>query len=423
MPEPGAPVTTPRFYPQVLLILTALTMTSIGAIGGCAPKPPPPPQTVLLKPMSFARQWRTTLSLKNDELTDLFLRDELLLGYTKNGLSYQIRRGDGLLSHADAVPGGDFRLRPPVVLKDLVVYPTTTDIEVFDLAGIHQRTIGLGAAIRSGAIGDRTFVFIGTDTGAGAGRISKYDMAAPVSSPVWQLQSYHGGIVSAPTAHGGILYAASDDGLVYAVSIETRDPIWPLHEQNVPPNVFNARAAVVGDLQSDDNGVYIPTLDGRLYCLNLNSGLIRWQYFAGGPLQTGPVLSVDTVYQIDPKRGLVALDKLDTAAAGYNRNPRWARRDAVQFLSQDDRNTFLRLRDNTIIALDKQTGQEQFRTHRAGLAVFATNPRDGTIYAASKSGEVLAIRPVYQAGTMGELVLNESPGRFEIHPVSRVARS
>lgn len=394
-----------RLHRRALLAGAILLGAGIPLLPGCGGRETENTKTTLLPPMTFARSWRTDLHFHREHATELHMRGDMLISYASNGTAYLLRRNDGLLLHSDTVPGGDFRLRPPVVLGDRIIYPTTTMMEVFDTGGKHIRSINLGGAIRSRAVGERSFLYVGTDTGTGAGRISKFDLNAGSDTPVWQLQTYHGGIEAAPAVQSNIVFAASNDGLVYAVSADSRAPVWPLVSQNTPDYVFNARAPVVADLVADETGLFVCTLDGRMYCLNLLSGQIKWQYFGGGPLENPPVLSVDSVYLLDPKHGLVAMDKVNPAPSAYNRTPRWSIKDAAQFLAQDDRNVFLRRQDNTIVAVDKSTGTEQFRAKRKDLRVFANNRRDGVVYAATSEGVIVSIRAVYDAGTMGVFVM------------------
>ena len=146
--------------------------------------------------------------------------------------------------------------------------------------------------------------------------------------------------------------------------------------------------------------------DNKLYALNRNSGKIRWQYFGGAALRTAPAVTSDTVYQFVPGTGVVAIDK---AAGEFIRKPRWVASDATQFLAADERNAYLRTRDNRIVAQDKKTGERKFSSVHHDFTVFATNlvKEDGIVYAGTKQGRVVAVRPVLKPGTVGEVVMVE----------------
>jgi hypothetical protein len=66
-----------------------------------------------------------------------------------------------------------------------------------------------------------------------------------------------------------------------------------------------------------------------------------------------------------------------------------------------------------MVALDKATGQKRFESRRKNLDVFATNTKDGFLYAATKGGRILAIRAVTSPGEVGEMVRGEdAPQQF-----------
>jgi hypothetical protein len=134
------------------------------------------------------------------------------------------------------------------------------------------------------------------------------------------------------------------------------------------------------------------------------SGKIKWQYYSQQPLTVAPVVTATTVYQAVPNVGLVCLDK---TSGKYNRDAKWVALGVVQILSEDAQNVYALLEDKRIVALDKTTGLERFASERRDFAVFATNTKDSTIFAATKNGIVYAITPVLKPGATGELVLDE----------------
>src|SRR5581483_683004 len=93
----------------------------------------------------------------------------------------------------------------------------------------------------------------------------------------------------------------------------------------------------------------------------------------------------------------------------FNRDARWVAADAVQFLAEDDQYAYLRSSANAVIAVDKKTGQTKFQSQRGDLSKFATNTKDNMIYLATTGGRVMAVKPVLQAGAVGELVLVPVP--------------
>ena len=410
--------------------LTALTSTIAALLAallllplaGCNGKKDDAPAKIgPIPPNSAAVQWGTQLKLnKGDEVTALFVRGEQVFAYTKEGLSYVLARDNGAIVRADVVQGGNYKMLPPVVLKERVVYPTTTVLEVFDtVTGLRLLPIDLGAAIRGGVVGEGGSVYVALDSPNGGGRVRKVnldltqnlDPRLPSGLTEWELQARKGGVEGAPAVHGGALYMGSTGGQVYAVSTERPDAIWsPATPGPMGENVFDTQAGIYADLVADDSGVYVPTTEGRLWCLNRNTGQVKWQFFPKGPLMVAPVVAADTVYQADVD-GIVAIDKVDNPEIKepqHTRKPRWTNRDITRVVAQDDKHTFAVRKNGLLVALDKATGQKRFEAKRKYLDVWATNTKDGLVYGATKGGRILAIRPVLSPGETGEVVRGDA---------------
>jgi outer membrane protein assembly factor BamB len=167
--------------------------------------------------------------------------------------------------------------------------------------------------------------------------------------------------------------------------------------------VFKTGSAIVADLAVDEQTLYVASTDTKLYALNRNNGRIQWTYHGGAPLRTSPAVTTDMVYQYVRGRGVVAIDK---RAGKFNREPLWVAGDATQFLAQDETNAYVRRRDNAIVARDKKTGEVKFTSQRRDLDVFGTNTmsNDGVVYASTREGRVIAVRPILRAGVIGEVV-------------------
>ena len=68
-------------------------------------------------------------------VTRLHATDTLIFGYTDDGTSYVLDRAAGTIQHAETVRHGNEALHPPVVLREFIVYPTNTSLEVYDRKG------------------------------------------------------------------------------------------------------------------------------------------------------------------------------------------------------------------------------------------------------------------------------------------------
>jgi PQQ-like domain len=187
--------------------------------------------------------------------------------------------------------------------------------------------------------------------------------------------------------------------------------VWPLDN-----GVFVTNGRIVADVQVDETGVYVASTDSKLYCLDRHTGKINWQYYGGKPITNNLHVAASTVYVNVPDRGLVAIDK---GTGGFNRKHRWVSKDARMFLCEDTRHTYLATRDGKIQAVDRASGKILFHSKGPGFDLFVSNPKDDTIFAARKGGDVFAIKPVLGPGVVGEIVSNDGSKQIiEFEPVA-----
>ena len=105
---------------------------------------------------------------------------------------------------------------------------------------------------------------------------------------------------------------------------------------------------------------------------------------------------------------------LDKTTGEFLRKPRWIVATAKRFLAEDAQYVYLQNADNSIIGVDKKTGEQKLRSARSDLVAFASNPKGNLIYAATANGQVLGIKPVTKPGSVGQVVKIE----LEFEPVA-----
>ncbi len=100
-----------------------------------------------------------------------------------------------------------------------------------------------------------------------------------------------GGFFSSPAIAFGHVYAARDDGTVYAFDEDTGKVSWffPTHD-------FVYGSPAVAHVPGTPPSVYIGGYDEHLYALNALSGKQRWRFDVGGPVPGTAVVIGHTVY-------------------------------------------------------------------------------------------------------------------------------
>jgi outer membrane protein assembly factor BamB len=237
-------------------------------------------------------------------------------------------------------------------------------------------------------------VYAGLDYPTG-GRLAALDLAMRYAASRWEVMS-RAGISATPAVYANTIFFADERGAVFAVN-EDKAPAWALERSS-----FETDGSIVADLRADEGGLYVASMDGKLYCLDTGTGRVRWQYYASVPLVDSPAVTPDTVYQTIPGVGVAAIDKTQGKP---NRDAKWVAAGATRFLSQDEKFVYLRGSDRRIMACDRATGEIKFRSQRNDFVAFAINTKTSMIYASTREGRVMGVMPVTKPGTVGTLVL------------------
>ncbi|MCW4015767.1 MAG: PQQ-binding-like beta-propeller repeat protein [Candidatus Bathyarchaeota archaeon] len=140
-----------------------------------------------------------------------------------------------------------------------------------------------------------------------------YCLDARTGAKIWNFTSEYR-IRSSPAVANGKVYTGADDGYVYCLDADTGQKIWEaptpgywIHILTGTTVEYRGSPIVVG------NNVYVGALDGKIYCLNANTGNIIWSLQTTGAIISTPThiagdglyfTSVDGyVYKLNPETG------------------------------------------------------------------------------------------------------------------------
>jgi len=135
-----------------------------------------------------------------------------------------------------------------------------------------------------------------------------YAVCAGNGSLVWRVET-QGEVWGAPTVSedtvDATVYAGSQDGHLYAISLERGTPVWA--------RAFKAGGAIMAQPLVVDGKVFIGALDGKMYALDAASGTPVWpKPFDGGSwFWAGAISDGESLYAVTVK-GRVAALNLDT---------------------------------------------------------------------------------------------------------------
>jgi len=163
---------------------------------------------------------------------------------------------------------------------------------------------GTGSPVYSTPAVSGGYVYIGSYTG------TLYCLNAQTGAFVWKYETNGGtnGLTfSSPAVSGGYVYIGGGDGTVYCLNAQNGELEWEYNENNSMATVSSggnggggggggsiypiySSPAVAGGY------VYVGGGDGRVYCLNAQSGALEWKYATDSTIYSSPAISGGYVY-------------------------------------------------------------------------------------------------------------------------------
>ncbi|UUU32830.1 PQQ-binding-like beta-propeller repeat protein [Streptomyces sp. CA-210063] len=186
-----------------------------------------------------------------------------------------------------------------------------------------------------------------------------------------------GPVAPALLAVGGLVYAGSKDGSMYALDAETGKPRWQFGTGN---GVYTC-PAVAGGL------AYFGSADYHLYAVEVKTGEQRWQFSAGGEVNSSPVVAGGVVYAGSDDARLYAVDarsgdrKWTFAAEGRIRSSPVVAWNKVYVGSEDSR----------LYAVDAATGERRWAFKTDGDVKSSPAVADRVVYVGSYDGNLYAV--------------------------------
>lgn len=322
---------------------------------------------------TFARDSLANLD-PSSPLSQLHVAGERILGYTKNNSVYSLTPGLEI-RYIQKLAADDVTLRKPVAYGEEIIYPSTSSMKVLNDSGETVRTIPLPNPLTSNVRLDQRGLLLAGTVAPTGGRVSVIDPKLTVRPVVGD--TLIGSVFAAPAGFQGVVYAATDEGNVFAVAADNRTA-WPLTNLS-----FSTNRSVKADLVIDDYALYVASSDTVLYALDRTSGHIKWRYMGEVPLTKSPLVTADRVYQVVDGRGLAAIDKIE---GKLYREPLWLAPDVTQVLSVEGDYVYAVQGNNRLVALGASDGQVKFDM-TGEFTIFTAGP-GGRIYAGNERGVV-----------------------------------
>jgi outer membrane protein assembly factor BamB len=207
----------------------------------------------------------------------------------------------------------------------------------------------------------------------------------------------------APVVYGGVLFVADADGLLRAGLAEPIDPrpLWNSSQVDSQP----MHGAVTAGLHVDERGCFVPCEDNRLYAFDRQSGKPLWPpVVCQGPLRLPPQVSDNTIFQYALRDRLYAVD----VATGVVRWAMPAGRVVVGIVQDRGSQVYVLDASGHLRVVEEISGQELASVPITAYDVYLPNVTAPAIYATSRTGELVCIRPL-AAGSLTVEMLRGRP--------------
>ncbi len=191
----------------------------------------------------------------------------------------------------------------------------------------------------------------------------------------WSVREENDSFVAAPvvTIEGTVVFC-SKKGMIWKVSMDKGLAGWN----------HKTTGDVVGGLVADSHAVYIPCLDRKLYAFELVSSKRLWAARLDGKLDQAPMLAGANVLAVGAGSGLYAVDIIKGETHWFVPNVR-------QILSRTADHVMAADTSGNILAVNLDTGSVDSTTPTNQADLFVTNTIDGTVYAVSGDGRIVAL--------------------------------
>ncbi|MFF0204542.1 PQQ-binding-like beta-propeller repeat protein [Streptomyces sp. NPDC005017] len=184
-----------------------------------------------------------------------------------------------------------------------------------------------------------------------------------------------GTVLSYPRVAGDLVYAASNDGTLYALATDDGRRQW----QHTTAAAIGSAPAVLG------GSVYLGGDDRVLYAFDARSGKVRWRFTTGGIVHT-PVVTGGVAYVGSADHRLYAVD----AASGERR---WA------FTTDNDTHSpamsgetvYVGSSDTSLYAVNAYTGEKRWAFTTRGAVSGIPTVAGGLVYFGSTDGTLYAV--------------------------------
>lgn len=193
---------------------------------------------------------------------------------------------------------------------------------------------------------------------------------------MWKFKSPQN-IISPPIFAGTTIAFGSERGIVYGLSAQ--DKVFKFQ--------FETDATIHTPLGSSREYIFVVDDDSRMYCLNKETGRIRWRFTSGAPIKHQPRVIGESVFVIPDREGMSCL----TLASG---RILWTQLRATKFVSASETRIYASDVSGNLLILDRPTGDIIGLIPLRQFTARVNNERTDRIFLVDASGLAIGIREI-----------------------------
>jgi outer membrane protein assembly factor BamB len=308
------------------------------------------PDTRDLERIGLVNGWwaRAVVDSKQDELEYIRCDEQIVLVQSRQGLFTAFRADTGRQLWSVLLGGPKYRAFPAAMNETEVVVALGLNMFSLDkFTGETRWTLRLPGHPSCTPEIDSNQIYIGTTDGSvyayslrmirklfGERKLPGFTHLAQV----WRYKTPDA--INAIASNGTVVDFTSSRGTLYGVDAKER----ALRYQ------IETSASIRTPFGRTNNAVFMPTTDGRLTCLSLDNGRVRWEFTAGTEILSRPRAIGPNVYLSPARAGLYSLDSESGSEL-------WRQMTAAEFTAATDNRIYAYDSVGKLLVLDMATGR------------------------------------------------------------------
>lgn len=327
----------------------------------------------LLKAGGLKILWQNKLPIKENESLDrLFILGNRIYALSDRNYIVSLSSDSGNIVFSSSFTEAGFPVMGLALYQDRLLSVISNNVvEIDPESGVQRSYTGLDLAIVCPAARNSSYFYI-----AGSDR-RMHTLRAEDSVAIFKVAAEDESMITSIVAGESIVVFATDTGTCIAITPDAPRRLWQ----------FNAADAIVAPMVRSAGSLFFAGRDTNVYKLDIASGKLLWKYQTAAPLESGPRVTAERVYQYVRGRGLAAID-------AENGRLLWQLQEGAELLAEADGKSYVITNDGKLVVMDNNTAKRLYSINFAKVSRYVANVTDSKIYIADEVGRIACLKPI-----------------------------